>query len=330
MSFQKDMLIIKGDDNIKDLFSEADGTAVTIGKFDCIHRGHKKIISALKKKEQEGLHSLVFTFSGSPRIVLHGEDRFKGRNLITSEERISVLEGQGVDFLFEKRFDREFMNMSAEDFVRFLVEKLKMRYIAVTKEFRFGKENKGSALLLQEFSSKYGFELEVISLLKNMDGTVISSSLIRESLKEGRVDFVNEMLGYEYFIMGRIVRGMGMGKRKLSYPTINMLPPDEKLLPKVGVYVTRVEVGNKSYYGMTDIGVKPTVNLPEGERRITVETHIFDFSGYIYDETAKVSFLYFLREEEKFPDLSTLQKQITQDEKNARAWIRSDKGRGAL
>ena len=330
MSFQKDMLIIKGDDNIKDLFSEADGTAVTIGKFDCIHRGHKKIISALKKKEQEGLHSLVFTFSGSPRIVLHGEDRFKGRNLITSEERISVLEGQGVDFLFEKRFDREFMNMSAEDFVRFLVEKLKMRYIAVTKEFRFGKENKGSALLLQEFSSKYGFELEVISLLKNMDGTVISSSLIRESLKEGRVDFVNEMLGYEYFIMGRIVRGMGMGKRKLSYPTINMLPPDEKLLPKVGVYVTRVEVGNKSYYGMTDIGVKPTVNLPEGERRITVETHIFDFSGYIYDETAKVSFLYFLREEEKFPDLSTLQKQITQDEKNARAWIRSDKGGGAL
>ena len=324
------MLIIKGDDNIKDLFSEADGTAVTIGKFDCIHRGHKKIISALKKKEQEGLHSLVFTFSGSPRIVLHGEDRFKGRNLITSEERISVLEGQGVDFLFEKRFDREFMNMSAEDFVRFLVEKLKMRYIAVTKEFRFGKENKGSALLLQEFSSKYGFELEVISLLKNMDGTVISSSLIRESLKEGRVDFVNEMLGYEYFIMGRIVRGMGMGKRKLSYPTINMLPPDEKLLPKVGVYVTRVEVGNKSYYGMTDIGVKPTVNLPEGERRITVETHIFDFSGYIYDETAKVSFLYFLREEEKFPDLSTLQKQITQDEKNARAWIRSDKGGGAL
>ena len=324
------MLIIKGDDNIKDLFSEADGTAVTIGKFDCIHRGHKKIISALKKKEQEGLHSLVFTFSGSPRIVLHGEDRFKGRNLITSEERISVLEGQGVDFLFEKRFDREFMNMSAEDFVRFLVEKLKMRYIAVTKEFRFGKENKGSALLLQEFSSKYGFELEVISLLKNMDGTVISSSLIRESLKEGRVDFVNEMLGYEYFIMGRIVRGMGMGKRKLSYPTINMLPPDEKLLPKVGVYVTRVEVGNKSYYGMTDIGVKPTVNLPEGERRITVETHIFDFSGYIYDETAKVSFLYFLREEEKFPDLSTLQKQITQDEKNARAWIRSDKGGGVL
>ena len=324
------MLIIKGDDNIKDLFSDADGTAVTIGKFDCIHRGHKKIISALKKKEQEGLHSLVFTFSGSPRIVLHGEDRFKGRNLITSEERISVLEGQGVDFLFEKRFDREFMNMSAEDFVRFLVEKLKMRYIAVTKEFRFGKENKGSALLLQEFSSKYGFELEVISLLKNMDGTVISSSLIRESLKEGRVDFVNEMLGYEYFIMGRIVRGMGMGKRKLSYPTINMLPPDEKLLPKVGVYVTRVEVGNKSYYGMTDIGVKPTVDLPEGERRITVETHIFDFSGYIYDETAKVSFLYFLREEEKFPDLSTLQKQITQDEKNARAWIRSDKGGGAL
>ena len=138
------------------------------------------------------------------------------------------------------------------------------------------------------------------------------------------------MLGYEYFIMGRIVRGMGMGKRKLSYPTINMLPPDEKLLPKVGVYVTRVEVGNKSYYGMTDIGVKPTVNLPEGERRITAETHIFDFSGYIYDETAKVSFLYFLREEEKFPDLSTLQKQITQDEKNARAWIRSDKGGGAL
>ncbi len=318
------MLIIKGEDNIMDLFSDADGTAVTIGKFDCIHRGHKRIISALKAKETEGLQSLVFTFSGSPRIVIQGEDRFKGRNLITSEERISVLREQGVDFLFEKKFDRDFMNVSAEEFVRFLVEKLKMRYIAVTKEFRFGKENIGSAILLQEFSSKFGFSLDIIPLLKNPDGTVISSSLIRESLKEGRVDYVNEMLGYEYFIMGRIVRGMGMGKRKLSYPTINMLPPDEKLLPKVGVYVTRVQVAGRSYFGMTDIGVKPTVDQSEGERRITVETHIFDFSGYIYDETAKVSFLYYLREEEKFPDLSTLQEQITRDEKNAREWIRSN------
>lgn len=318
------MLIIKGEDNIMDLFSYADGTAVTIGKFDCIHRGHKRIISALKAKETEGLQSLVFTFSGSPRIVIQGEDRFKGRNLITSEERISVLREQGVDFLFEKKFDRDFMNVSAEEFVRFLVEKLKMRYIAVTKEFRFGKENKGSAILLQEFSSKFGFSLDIIPLLKNPDGTVISSSLIRESLKEGRVDYVNEMLGYEYFIMGRIVRGMGMGKRKLSYPTINMLPPDEKLLPKVGVYVTRVQVAGRSYFGMTDIGVKPTVDQSEGERRITVETHIFDFSGYIYDETAKVSFLYYLREEKKFPDLSTLQEQITRDEKNAREWIKEN------
>lgn len=318
------MLIIKGEDNIMDLFSDADGTAVTIGKFDCIHRGHKRIISALKAKETEGLQSLVFTFSGSPRIVIQGEDRFKGRNLITSEERISVLREQGVDFLFEKKFDRDFMNVSAEEFVRFLVEKLKMRYIAVTKEFRFGKENKGSAILLQEFSSKFGFSLDIIPLLKNPDGTVISSSLIRESLKEGRVDYVNEMLGYEYFIMGRIVRGMGMGKRKLSFPTINMLPPDEKLLPKVGVYVTRVQVAGRSYFGMTDIGVKPTVDQSEGERRITVETHIFDFSGYIYDETAKVSFLYYLREEEKFPDLSTLQEQITRDEKNAREWIKEN------
>ena len=195
MSFQKDMLIIKGEDNIMDLFSDADGTAVTIGKFDCIHRGHKRIISALKAKETEGLQSLVFTFSGSPRMVIQGEDRFKGRNLITSEERISVLREQGVDFLFEKKFDRDFMNISAEEFVRFLVEKLKMRYIAVTKEFRFGKENKGSAILLQEFSSKFGFSLDIIPLLKNPDGTVISSSLIRESLKEGRVDYVNEMLG---------------------------------------------------------------------------------------------------------------------------------------
>lgn len=318
------MLIIRDDDNIKDLFSGFDGTAVTIGKFDCIHRGHKKIISALKDREKEGLRSLVFTFSGSPRTVIQGEDRFKGRNLITSQERISVLTEQGVDFLFEKRFDREFMNVSAEDFVKFLVEKLKMKYIAVTKEFHFGKENKGDADLLSALSSTYGFSLDIIPLLKNPDDTVISSSLIRESLKEGRVNFVNEMLGYEYFIMGRIVRGMGMGKRKLSYPTINMLPPDEKLLPKVGVYVTRVEVSGRSYFGMTDIGVKPTVDLPEGERRITAETHIFDFSGYIYDETAKVSFLYFLRDEEKFPDLATLQEQITHDEKNAREWIRSN------
>ena len=174
----------------------------------------------------------------------------------------------------------------------------------------------------------YGYEVEVIPLLTGTKGTVISSSLIRGLLKEGSIEEVNSLLGYEYFIHGKIVHGEGMGKRRLSYATINMLPPEEKLLPKIGVYVTRIGMNGKTFFGMTDIGFKPTIEL--ADRRLGVETHIFDFDGDVYFEEAKVSFLSFMRDELKFPDLDSLQAQISRDDENARAFISAYSGPGPM
>lgn len=300
--------------------------ALTVGKFDCIHRGHDRILKRLSDKHSEGLTSLVFTFSKSPRLLLNAgrEDDFHGRNLITNAERTELLSDKGIDILYERPFDEEFMHISAEDFVRSLVSDFHMKYICVTEDFHFGYENAGDCRLLQEMAPELGFEVEVIPLLKSPDGTVISSSLIRSELKAGHIAEVNEMLGYEYFIHGTIVHGEGMGKRRLSYATINMLPPDTKLLPKIGVYVTRIEMNGRQFFGMTDIGVKPTVELKE--RRLGVETHIFDFDADVYYEEAKVSFLNFMRDEVKFSDFASLQAQLEHDDAASRAFISSYRG----
>ncbi|MEE3480375.1 MAG: bifunctional riboflavin kinase/FAD synthetase [Lachnospiraceae bacterium] len=303
--------------------------ALTVGKFDCIHRGHDRILKKLSDKREKGFISLVFTFSKSPRLLLNAgrEDDFHGRNLITNAERAELLAEKGIDILYERPFDEEFMHMPAEDFVRILSSDFHMKYICVTEDFHFGYGNAGDCSLLQKMAPELGFEVEVIPLLKDAVGTIISSSLIRSELKEGHIAAVNEMLGYEYFIHGKIVHGEGMGKRRLSYATINMLPPDAKLLPKIGVYVTRIQMNGREFFGMTDVGVKPTVELKE--RRLGVETHIFDFDGDVYYEEAKVSFLSFMRDEQKFKDLSSLQGQLDHDDAAARAFISSYKGPGA-
>ena len=303
-------------------------TALTVGKFDCIHRGHDRILQRLSAKRAEGLISLVFTFSKSPRLLLNAgrEDDFHGRNLITNAERTELLADKGIDILYERPFDEEFMHISAEDFVKSLVRDFHMKYICVTEDFHFGYGNAGDCGLLKKMGPKLGFEVEVIPLLKEAGGTVISSSLIRSELKEGHIAEVNEMLGYEYFIHGKIVHGEGMGKRRLSYATINMLPPDAKLLPKIGVYVTRIQMNGREFFGMTDIGVKPTVELKD--RRLGVETHIFDFDGDVYYEEAKVSFLSFMRDEQKFKDLPSLQTQLEDDDAAARAFISTYRGPG--
>ncbi len=295
-------------------------TAVTVGKFDCIHRGHDRILSRLSGKKAEGLSSLVFTFSKSPRLLLSGgEDDFHGRNLITNAERAELLSKKGIDYLYERPFDEDFMHISAEDFVKILVELFHMKYICVTEDFRFGYGNAGDCRLLESLSEKYGYEVEIVPLLTLDEGTTISSSLIRSELKAGHIEDVNRMLGYEYFIHGRIVHGEGLGKRRLSYATINMLPPDAKLLPKIGVYVTRIQMNGREFFGMTDIGVKPTVERKD--KRLGVETHIFDFDGDVYYVDARVSFLSFMRDEKKFSDFASLQEQLDQDDRNARAYI---------
>lgn len=292
-------------------------TAIVVGKFDCIHLGHKEIIDDILSKS---LKSLVFTFPESPRIILsHSKDSVK--NLLTNAEKEEILRKKDIDFLLYYEFSKNFMALSPEDFIRLLVEKYHMKFISAMDDFRFGSKNSGDTNLLKALSFKYDYKCHIVPAVKNSDGEVITSTLIRSCISEGKIKKANEMLGYEYFISGEIVHGRGMGKKILSYPTINLIPDEKKLLPPNGAYVTKIEFNDgKVFGGMTNIGFKPTIS---GKNRLGIETHIFDFDIDVYGKECKVIFLKYIRPEKKFDSLTLLTAQLEKDEVFSRETLKN-------
>lgn len=287
-------------------------TAVMVGKFDGLHTGHHLLSELIKNKNQE-LKSCVVTFVDSPKVVL--DENFEG-SLLTTEERCKIIENLGVDYLVLAPFDDRLKNTEAEEFVRLLCDNLSMKFMACGTDFRFGHMGKGDADLLREMSGMLGFELEVVEKLKTKDMDV-SSTLIRSELKEGHIAYVNELLGYEYFIYGEIVHGMQLGS-KIGIPTINMSTPNQKLIPKFGVYITEAVIDGKSYKAITNVGVKPTVTA---ENKPVIETHILDFDDDVYGRTAMIIFREFIREEMKFDSVEALKEQMMKDMQVAREYL---------
>lgn len=286
-----------------------DSTAVTVGKFDGIHKGHELLTELIMSQQEQGLKSVVFTFDTSPRVKFEGDT---SKNLITNEERAWILEQDGIDYLIEYPFSDEVMHMEPEEFVAFLVNTVHMKYMAVGSDFHFGYKGRGDVRLLEQLSRELGFELKVIEKVKK-DHRDISSTYVREEIKSGHIAFANDLLGYEYFIWGKVVHGTHIG-HTIGIPTINMIPSQDKLLPPNGVYVTRVEIDGRNYHGVTNVGVKPTI---EGERQVGIETHILDFDEDVYEQNAKVVFLDYVRPERKFGSVEELQDQMNQDKKVA-------------
>ena len=283
-------------------------TAVTVGKFDGIHKGHDLLTERLLQQEERGLRSLVVTFDVSPRLRLNKDME---KQLITNEERKSLLQKQGISYLAECSFE-DIMPLEPEEFISLLVERYRMKYLVCGTDFRFGKKGRGDVHLLKELSLSLGFELEVVEKLKSGERD-ISSTYVREEIAKGNVAKGNRLLGYEYFIWGTVVHGNHLGS-KIGIPTINLIPPADKLLPKNGVYITRVEVDHRIYHGVTNVGVKPTIC---GERRVGVETHILDFDEDIYERQVCVTFLEHIRDEIKFSSVDELKMQMQQDKKLA-------------
>ena len=283
-------------------------TAVTVGKFDGIHKGHDLLTERLLQQEARGLRSLVLTFDVSPRLRLNKDME---KQLITNEERKSLLQKQGISYLAECSFE-DIMPLEPEEFISLLVERYRMKYLVCGTDFRFGKKGRGDVHLLEELSLSLGFELEVVEKLKSGERD-ISSTYVREEIAKGNVAKGNRLLGYEYFIWGTVVHGNHLGS-KIGIPTINLIPPADKLLPKNGVYITRVEVDHRIYHGVTNVGVKPTIC---GERRVGVETHILDFDEDIYERQVCVTFLEHIRDEIKFSSVDELKMQMQQDKKLA-------------
>jgi riboflavin kinase/FMN adenylyltransferase len=281
-------------------------SAVTLGKFDGIHRGHQKLINKIIEKKDQGRKAVVFTFGKMPGTVLFGK---KGRTILTTAERQKHLTQMGVDYMIECPFVESFMKMEPEAFIEeILVKRLHAKYIAVGPDYRFGYQRRGDCEMLKSFAEKYDFEVEVLEK-ECLGERHISSSYVRESLENGEMDTVRKLLGYPYYVSGTVVHGHRIG-RTLGIPTTNILPDDEKMLPPNGVYLTKTIFGENAYFGITNIGVKPTIS---GQEAKGIETHLFDFEGDLYDQELIVQFYAFEREECRFASLEELKNQLEQD-----------------
>lgn len=285
-------------------FPKLANCAVTMGKFDGIHRGHQKLVEKIKERKALGEQAVLFAIDASSNMIL------------TSQERASLLERMGVDVLVECRLDDRIRHMKAENFIKeILMGDLGASYVVVGEDNRFGFERKGTPELLKEFGRKYGFSVDILP--KEMDGKrKISSTFIREELKKGNMEKISSLMGMNYFVEGDVVHGRGMG-HKVLLPTTNLVPPKSKILPPNGVYVTTSYFDGRTYGGITNIGCKPTV----GESFIGVETYLFDCDEDLYGKKCRVDFKKFLRPEKKFPSLEALKARLLADAENGRAYF---------
>ena len=298
-------------------FSSPKKTILTLGTFDGVHIGHKKILekvihNTLDKKYE----SLVLTFFPHPRMILQESSEIKLLNTIP--EKIDLLEKLGIQNLVIHPFDETFSRLTAEEFVRtVLVEQFKIHKIIIGYDHRFGRNRTANIDDLIEFGKKYGFEVEQISA-QEIDDISVSSTKIRNALQGGNMSLANEYLGYDYFLTGKIVKGKQLG-RTIGFPTANLkIEEDFKLIPLNGVYVVKSIIENKTVYGMMNIGFNPTVS---GED-LSIEINYIDFNNDLYDKTIKVSILERIRDEEKFDSIELLKKQLEEDRKNTLAYIK--------
>ncbi len=283
------------------------GTALTIGSFDGLHKAHRAIIGeVVRRANMRNVPSCVVSFWPLPQQVVHKGFSFF---LTTLKEKEELLEELGIDILYLIEFTPELMRVEAQDFfMRYIFNPLRPKVVVVGPGHRFGYKRRGSPDFLKELSYKLGFEFKLLPSYR-MGGTPISSTRIREQLLLGNVRRANELLGWEYFFSGRVIGGEKRGRR-IGFPTLNLLPLDEKkLLPADGVYAVRVLVKGKEYPGVMYIGYRPTFG---GETR-SLEVHIFDVKRGIYPQEVRVDFVERLRGEEKFRDVSLLTKQIERD-----------------
>jgi len=288
---------------------------VTIGIFDGVHLGHDFIIRSLCQAafNRKG-SSVIVTLWPHPREVLDvGQDRF--RLLNTLEEKISLLEKYGIDHLIIFRFSKEFSRLSAEDFVRqILVEKIGISHLLVGYNHRFGRDREGDYDNLQVYARNYSFSIERLAPLGE-GRNKISSSGIREMLMRGDIIGANELLGYRYFFTGSVKGGNKVG-RMIGFPTANIQISDElKLIPSDGVYVVKINWNDRCLNGMMNIGFRPTVN--DNPDNKTMEVNIFDFEEVIYGHSVRIEFVGRLRDEMKFENISSLERQLKIDREHA-------------
>ena len=293
-------------------FHLPEDTVVAVGKFDGEHRGHQKIIATmLDIAREKQLKTAIFTFGTPPAAVVSGQRR---PQILTNEERRERLHQAGIDYIVEYPFDAEIAAMDGEDFVReILLGAMRMRAIVGGEDLRFGKAGAMNAEKLRALGERLRFSVCIISK-ETAGGEEISSTLVREALADGDIRKANLLLGMPYTAEGVVQHGNGIGNCILGFPTINLLLPAGKLLPRRGVYQTETVLPDgRTFRSITNVGTNPSVEQDHLSHRLRLESFLLDFSGNLYDTRVRLRFLRFIRPEKKFVSLTALKQQIMAD-----------------
>lgn len=293
-------------------FTPVKNAVVTIGTFDGVHLGHRKIISRIKELAEEcNGETVILTFFPHPRMIIHPED--ESLKLInTIHEKADLLQELGVDHLIITPFSRDFSNQTAEDYIRdVLVNTIGTKKIVIGYDHRFGKDRLGGLNDLLKWAPVYGYEVIEIPE-QDINDVAVSSTRIRKALLAGDIQLANAFLGYPFFISGKVGRGDRIG-RQIGYPTANIVIEETyKLIPCDGIYSAKVIVKGETYKGMAYIGTRPTIN---GLTR-NIEVNIFDFDADVYGEDIRMEFYHFVRGDIKFTSLDELIVQLAKDKED--------------
>ncbi|MGE5316435.1 MAG: bifunctional riboflavin kinase/FAD synthetase [Chloroflexota bacterium] len=291
---------------------------ITVGTFDGVHAGHRMILEEVVRLSREiNSDSAVVTFHPHPRIVL-GQDVA----LLTSrEEKRDIIDKIGVTHLIEIPFTIKFSDLEANEFISLLAWLVNPSVVIIGYDHGFGRNRTGDIRAMEEAGKTYGFKVIHLDAIEK-EGFKISSSIIRSLLSDGKLKEANDLLGQPYAITGSVVRGNQIGKL-LGYPTANLFIEDQhKLIPSMGVYASEIILNNRVYKGMTNIGIRPTLNA----HRLTIETNIFDFNEDIYYQKITLKLIHRLRDEQKFENLEDLKKQLERDREAAILRLNKAKG----
>jgi riboflavin kinase/FMN adenylyltransferase len=304
------MQIVRGLHNLR---PEHRGSAVTIGNYDGVHRGHQAVIEVLRARAAKlGVAATVVTFEPTPQEYFGGPNA--PSRLLRLRDKLLALREHGVERVLCLRFDRALAALSAEDFVeRVLVTGLAARHVVVGADFRFGRGRTGDLATLSEAGARHGFGVEAAPTFY-LDGERVSSTAVRRALAAGDLDLARRLLGRPYRICGRVVQGTRLG-RVLGYPTAN-IRLGRRVCPLHGIFAVRVAGANGGWLpGVASLGTRPTM----GGGELLLEAHLFDFEADLYGRRLDVEFVARLRDEEKFPDTEALVAQMRRDETQARA-----------
>jgi riboflavin kinase/FMN adenylyltransferase len=285
---------------------------LTVGKFEGIHLGHQKLITEMVSKAKRfGLPSAVFTFNPHPN-VLFSQPEYK--SLFTIAEREYILSGMGVDYLLVFPFDRAFASQTPQRFAELLFADLNARVIYVGEGFRYGSGQRGTERTLRAEAEARGAQVITVPTRDADESGKISTSDIRKLVAERDLAQAAGFMGFQFFIMGTVERGKRIGSR-IGYPTVNILPPGDKLLPPDGVYATATFAGGKRYASVTNVGLRPTVNAAQDGR--TVESYLIGYNGDLYGAEIRTEFHTFIRPEQKFNGIDELRGRIAKDAEQA-------------